>query len=66
MKSPKSNISIAIATFNEKDNIKACLDSVKDWADEIIIVDGQSSDGTPEIVKQYKKVKLISTRNNFV
>ncbi len=63
MKSPKSNISIAIATFNEKDNIKACLDSVKDWADEIIIVDGQSSDGTPEIVKQYKKVKLISTTN---
>jgi glycosyltransferase involved in cell wall biosynthesis len=46
MKIFKSNISVAIATFNEKDNIVRCLDAVHDWVDEIIIVDGQSTDGT--------------------
>jgi len=59
----KLNVSVAIATFNEKDNIIRCLDAVHDWVDEIIIVDGQSTDGTPELVKKYKKVKLIQTTN---
>lgn len=47
-------ISIAILTFNEQDNIKDCLESVK-WADEIILVDEKSSDKTVEIAKKYTK-----------
>ncbi len=58
-----SNISVAIATFNEENNIKTCLDSVHSWVDEIIVVDGSSTDNTPKIIKQFPKAKLISTTN---
>ncbi|MFH1823759.1 MAG: glycosyltransferase family 2 protein [Candidatus Firestonebacteria bacterium] len=45
-------ISVIIITYNEQNNIKKCLESVK-WADEIIIVDSGSKDKTLDIVKKY-------------
>ena len=45
-------ISVTVLTFNEEDRIRDCLESVK-WADEIIVVDSLSTDGTLEIVKEY-------------
>ena len=57
------NLSITLATFNEENNIKRFLDNFKDIGDEIIIVDGHSSDKTVEIAKKYDKVKIISTEN---
>ncbi|HWS49354.1 MAG TPA: glycosyltransferase family 2 protein [Candidatus Methanoperedens sp.] len=59
----KTNISVAIATYNEEANIKRCLDAVSDWVDEIIIVDGSSSDATVKIAQKFKNVKVISTSN---
>jgi glycosyltransferase involved in cell wall biosynthesis len=50
--SMKNNISVVIITKNEIANIKPCLESVK-WADEIIIIDSESTDKTVEIGKQY-------------
>ena len=47
----KQTISVVLATFNEESNIDACLNSVKDWADEIIVVDEESTDKTREIAK---------------
>ncbi|MCL4385607.1 MAG: glycosyltransferase family 2 protein [Cyanobacteria bacterium] len=55
-------ISVAIATFNEEKNLGDCLESVKDLADEIIIVDGGSVDKTIEIAKKYG-AKVIITHN---
>jgi len=55
-------LSIVLATHNEEKNIKKCLESVKDIADEIIIVDGESTDKTVEICKEYK-AKIIQTTN---
>jgi glycosyltransferase involved in cell wall biosynthesis len=49
----KLPISAIILTYNEELNIKKCLDSVLDWADEIIIVDSYSTDKTLEIAKLY-------------
>jgi len=43
-------ISISIITLNEEKNIARCLKSVA-WADEIIVVDSGSKDGTVEIAK---------------
>ena len=59
----KNTISVAIATYNEAENIDRCLQAVSSWVDEIIIVDGQSTDDTVKIVKKYKNVKVISTDN---
>jgi len=44
-------LSIFILTRNEEKVIKDCLESVK-WAEEIILLDGGSTDKTPEIAKE--------------
>lgn len=45
-------ISATIIVFNEKDNISEVCETVS-WADEIVVVDSNSTDGTAEIAKQY-------------
>ncbi len=55
-------LSVAIATFNEEKNIGDCLRSVQTIADEIVIVDGGSTDKTIEVVKQFQ-AKVIETDN---
>ena len=59
----KTTLSVAIATFNEAENIGRCLDAVTDWVDEIIVVDGKSTDDTVKIIKKYKNASVISTDN---
>lgn len=44
-------LSVVIITFNEEKNIGRCIDSIKNVADEIIVVDSCSSDKTAEIAK---------------
>jgi glycosyltransferase involved in cell wall biosynthesis len=44
-------LSVVIITFNEEKNIGRCLDSVKDIADEVVIVDSFSTDKTEEICR---------------
>jgi glycosyltransferase involved in cell wall biosynthesis len=46
-------ISVVIIAFNEEKNIGRCLDSVKDIADEIVVLDSGSTDKTKEICKSY-------------
>lgn len=46
-------LTVAIITFNEERNIARCLDSVKEIADEILVVDSFSTDKTEEICKDY-------------
>lgn len=46
-------LSVAIATYNEEKKIERTLKSVAGWADEIVVVDGYSTDKTIEIVKKY-------------
>ena len=48
----KTPLSVVVLTKNEQDNIADCLDSVK-WADEIIVVDDESTDRTVEIAQRY-------------
>lgn len=55
-------ISVAIATYNEQDNIARCLQAVKQWVDEIVVVDGSSEDKTREIAKEYD-AEVIKTTN---
>ncbi|MCX8109908.1 MAG: glycosyltransferase family 2 protein [Syntrophorhabdaceae bacterium] len=46
-------ISIYIITFNNGATIERALKSVAGWADEIIVVDSHSTDGTAEIAARY-------------
>ncbi len=50
----KKSLSIALATYNEEKNLQDCLDSVKNLADEIVIVDGSSTDKTVEIARKFR------------
>ena len=60
MKKPK--ISAALATFNEEGNILDCIDSLKQFTNEIVVVDGSSSDRTAEIAKG-EGAKVLKTTN---
>jgi glycosyltransferase involved in cell wall biosynthesis len=42
-------LSVVIITFNEEKNIARCLDSVKEVADDVVVVDSFSKDKTKEI-----------------
>lgn len=46
-------ISAVIITLNEENRIQACLDSIKDVVDEIVVIDSFSTDKTQEICDQY-------------
>jgi tetratricopeptide (TPR) repeat protein len=54
-KSLKSLPKLSLCTIvkNERQNLPRCLDSVKPFVDEIIVVDTGSQDGTPELALQY-------------
>lgn len=46
-----TSISVVIITFNEEENIGRCLDSVLSFADEIIVIDSNSTDSTLAIAQ---------------
>lgn len=54
-------LSVVIIAFNEEKHIEQCLKSVADVADEIVVVDSFSTDGTLEICKKYN-VKIIQQK----
>ncbi len=57
-------LSLCIATFNEEKNLHYPMESALDIVDEVIIVDGGSTDKTVEIAKSYgKKVRIINANN---
>ncbi|MDO8638368.1 MAG: glycosyltransferase family 2 protein [Candidatus Daviesbacteria bacterium] len=57
-----NKISVVLAVYNEEGNLSKVLDSVKDLADEIVIVDGGSADKTLEVAKKFG-AKIIQTNN---
>lgn len=57
-----SKISVALATFNEENNIVDCLESFKGLADEIVVADGSSTDRTRDLA-QNLGAKIIKTTN---
>jgi 2-polyprenyl-3-methyl-5-hydroxy-6-metoxy-1,4-benzoquinol methylase len=51
-------ISACMIVQDEEECIARCLDSIQDYVDEIVVIDGGSIDRTKEIVLQYSKVNL--------
>ncbi len=49
----KLPLSVVVLTKNEEGNIGQCLESVSGWADEIVVVDDESTDRTVAIVQGF-------------
>lgn len=61
-----NTISVCMIAKNEEKNLKRCLESIKNIADEIIIVDTGSTDKTFQIAKAYTdKVFFYQWDNDF-
>lgn len=64
-------LSVVVLTKNEENNITECLESVKGWADEIIVVDDLSSDNTIRSAQKLadkiltKKMDVEGTHRNW-
>ncbi|OGX39997.1 MAG: hypothetical protein A3C53_01840 [Omnitrophica WOR_2 bacterium RIFCSPHIGHO2_02_FULL_68_15] len=46
-----------VLTKNEATKIRRCLEAIR-WVDEILLVDGESTDGTPDIAREYGAIVL--------
>ena len=62
------SVSIIIPVYNGTQTIRLCLDAVTDLdypkdKYEVIVVDNNSTDGTPDIVTQYEEVRLVYERD---
>ena len=64
-------LSVIVIAKNEEQRIKECLETVYHWADEIVIVDDESSDRTRIIASAYtdkifsRKMELEGKQRNF-
>lgn len=60
-----NKISVVVITKDEEKNISECLKSVE-WADEIIVVDAESSDKTIELSKKFTDKVYIKKWEGYV
>jgi glycosyltransferase involved in cell wall biosynthesis len=56
-------LSVVISTYNRAESLARTLESVKTLADEIIVVDNESTDATEKTAKRYK-AKVFRRPNN--
>ena len=54
-------ITPVLLTFNERPNIGRTLSHL-DWADEIVVVDSGSNDGTLDVLRQNPKVRVYERK----
>jgi len=63
------DVSVIVVSWNTRDLLKQCLQSVYETAEElaleVIVVDNDSSDGSPEMVREcFSQVRLVENREN--
>lgn len=58
-----NTLSVVLAVYNEENNLKDCLNSVRQIADEIVVVDGGSQDKTIDAAKSFN-AKIIQVNLN--
>jgi len=69
----KPRYSVVIVTYNSRENIRACLDSLRgcgpaalgaDGSHEVIVVDNDSRDGTQEYLRSQGDIRMILNGGN--
>jgi tetratricopeptide (TPR) repeat protein len=64
--SKELTLSLCMIVRNEKQNLPRCLESVKPYVDEMIVVDTGSGDGTPEVaIRHGAKVAYFEWCDDF-
>ncbi len=67
----KAEVSVVIITKNEEERITDCIKSVDGWADEILVVDDESTDKTQHIAQELgakvlvKKMEIEGKHRNW-
>ncbi len=59
--SSRPRVSVIIPTLNEADNLRHVLPTLPDLIDELVIVDGESTDGTVEVVRELAPDAVVVT-----
>ncbi|PID92836.1 MAG: glycosyl transferase [Bacteroidetes bacterium] len=60
-----AKLSVVIITYNEEHNIERCLESVKEIASEIVVVDSHSQDRTVALCRQQGARVILHPFENF-
>src|SRR5438309_4376704 len=50
----KLSVTVVIAALNEAENLPHVLPRIPDWVDDVLLVDGHSSDGTVEAARRLR------------
>jgi glycosyltransferase involved in cell wall biosynthesis len=58
---PPNTLSVCLIVRDEEQNLADCLKSVRDFADEIVVVDTGSTDGTVAVAERFS-AKVITSR----
>jgi glycosyltransferase involved in cell wall biosynthesis len=58
-------VSVVMSAHNEERTIRACLESVSNWAGEVIVVDSASTDATAEIARSFNAT-VVPTTNKLM
>ncbi len=57
---PHPTVTVVIPAMNEAENLPHVLPLIPSWVDEVLLVDGHSTDGTPEVARRLlKNVRII-------
>lgn len=54
-------VTVLVLAGNEERNIAACLDSVREWSDDIVVVDSHSTDATVAMSKDRGATVVVNT-----
>lgn len=59
-------LTVCLIVKNEEHCLGDCLDSIKEWADQIVVVDTGSTDHTVQVAKRYNaQVEFFQWKNDF-
>ncbi len=55
-----ATLSVGIICYNEADRLPKCLDALRGWPDEIVVLDSGSSDGTADIARRFTDAVFVT------